>query len=67
MTSKIEPPDIYLGAQLDKMIVGNVERWTMSAEKYVTASVKNVEETLAKRGLRLPSSKCYTPPLSSDY
>ena len=62
---KIEPPDIYLGAQLDKMIVGDAECWTMSAEKYVMASVKNVEEGLAKRGLRLPS-KCYTP-LPSDY
>jgi hypothetical protein len=62
---KIEPPDMYLGAQLGKMLIGDVECWTMSAEKYVTASVKNVEETLAKRGLRLPS-KCYTP-LPSDY
>jgi hypothetical protein len=37
----------------------------MSAEKYVVSAVKNVEEALAERGLRLPS-KCYTP-LSSDY
>jgi hypothetical protein len=37
----------------------------MSAEKYVVASVKNIEDTLAKRGLRLPT-KCYTP-LPSDY
>ena len=46
---KIEEPEMYLGAQLDKMIVGDVECWTMSAEKYVTASVKNVEEALASR------------------
>ena len=62
---KIEPPDIYLGAQLSIMRVDDIECWTMSAEKYVVSAVKNVEETLAKRGLRLPS-KCYTP-LSSDY
>ena len=62
---KIEPPDIYLGAQLEQMIVDGSECWKISAEKYVTASVKNVEEALAKRGLRLPS-KCYTP-LPSDY
>ena len=37
----------------------------MSAEKYVLAAVKNVEETLARRGLRLPT-KCYTP-LPTDY
>ena len=39
--------------------------WTMSAEKYVSAAVKNVEESLAKKSLRLPT-KCYTP-LSPDY
>jgi hypothetical protein len=47
------------------MAVDKVECWTMSAEKYVNASVKNVEESLAKRGLRLPT-KCYTPS-STDY
>jgi hypothetical protein len=62
---KIEEPEMYLGAQLGKIIVDQVECWTMSAEKYVVASVKNVEESLAKRGLRLPG-KCYTP-LPSEY
>jgi hypothetical protein len=36
---KIEPPDMYLGAQLDKMIIAGAECWTMSAEKYVTEVV----------------------------
>jgi Reverse transcriptase (RNA-dependent DNA polymerase) len=62
---KIESPDIYLGAQLGTMQVDDIECWTMSAEKYVVSAVKNVEEALAKKGLRLPT-KCYTP-LSSDY
>jgi hypothetical protein len=31
----------------------------MSSDKYVSAAVKNVEETLKKKGLQLPS-KCYT-------
>jgi Reverse transcriptase (RNA-dependent DNA polymerase) len=62
---KIEKPDMYLGAQLDQMFVDGAECWTMSAEKYVQASVKNVEDNLAKKGLRLPT-KCYTP-LPSDY
>jgi hypothetical protein len=62
---KIEPPEMYLGAQLGIMQVDDVECWTMSAEKYVVSAVKNVEEALAKKGLRLPN-KCYTP-LSSDY
>ena len=62
---KIAEPDIYLGAQLGKMVVDGYECWTMSAEKYVLASVRNVEEALEKKGLRLPT-KCYTP-LPPDY
>ncbi len=62
---KIEPPEIYLGAQLRLMQVDDVKCWTMSAEMYVNSAVKNVEEALSKKGLQLPT-KCYTP-LSSDY
>jgi hypothetical protein len=62
---KIAEPDIYLGAQLGKMNVDGHDCWTMSAEKYVIAFVRNVEESLEKKGLRLPS-KCYTP-LPPDY
>jgi hypothetical protein len=62
---KIEEPEMYLGAQLGKMFIDEFECWTMAAEKYVLASVKNVEESLAKRGLFLPT-RCYTP-LASDY
>jgi hypothetical protein len=58
--NKIEEPDMYLGGQLGKMQVDGVECWTVSAEKYVSASVKNVEEALMKKGQRLPS-KCYSP------
>ncbi len=42
---KIAEFDVYLGAQLGKMMVDQTECWTMSAEKYVNASVNNVEET----------------------
>ena len=62
---KVEVPEMYLGAQLSKMQVEGHECWTMSAEKYVASAVKNVEEALAKKGLRLPT-KCYTP-LPTDY
>ena len=34
---KVEEPEIYLGAQMGKMMVDEVECWTMSAEKYVNA------------------------------
>lgn len=47
---KIEVPDMYLGAQLGQMDVEGARCWTMSAEKYVSSSVQNVEESLAKKG-----------------
>jgi hypothetical protein len=49
---KIAQPNVYLGAQLGKMVVDEVECWTMPAEKYVNASVMNGEESLSKKGLR---------------
>ena len=57
---KIEEPEMYLGAQLGHLTVDGIRCWTMSSEKYVLAAVRNVEESLAKHGLRLPT-KCYTP------
>ena len=57
---KIQIPEIYLGAELGRIQVDGKWCWTMSAEKYVSASVKNGEDALAKKGLRLPS-KFYTP------
>jgi hypothetical protein len=58
---KMEPPSVYLGAGLSKMenVLGD-ECWAMSSDQYCAAMVKNVEETLGKKGLRLPS-KCVSP------
>ena len=59
--NKAEEPEVYLGASLSKMEneFGNL-CWAMSLDKYCAALVNNVEEMLAKKGLRLPS-KCVTP------
>ena len=62
---KIDKPDVYLGAQLDKMSVDGFEGWTMSSEKYVKSAIENIEQTLAETNQRLPT-KCRTP-LSSGY
>ena len=63
---KMDEPDIYLGAGLSKMDnEDGDECWAMSSDKYCAAFVTNVEESLEKKGLRLPS-KCVTP-LSSGY
>ena len=54
---KIEPPDMYLGAQLGTMQVNGNEGWFMSSEKYVKSAIQNIEETLQNTGQWLPS-KC---------
>ena len=57
----MEVPTVYLGADLSKMDNSQEDScWAMSSEKYCSAFVSNVEETLKKKGLRLPS-KCITP------
>jgi hypothetical protein len=60
---KIEPPDIYLGAKLDKTFINGVSCWTMSSEQYVKTAVANVETRLAKSGKKLPT-RCSTPLMS---
>ena len=63
--NRIDKPDVYLGAQLDRMSVDGFEGWTMSSEKYVKSAIENIEQTLAETNQRLPT-KCRTP-LSSGY
>ena len=45
---KIDKPDVYFGAQLDKMSVDGFDGWTMSSEKYVRSAIENIEQTLAE-------------------
>ena len=58
---KMETPEMYLGAQISRMQNndGNL-CWAMSSDKYCSAIVKNIEDILKKKRLRLPS-KCMTP------
>ena len=63
---KVEKPDIYLGALLEKMATADgVECWTMSPEKYCKAAVENVENTLNDHGRKF-STNCRAP-LKSCY
>ena len=57
---KIEPPDVYLGAQLGTMEVEGHHGWFMSSEKYIKSAIQNIEDTLQKAGQCLPL-KCKTP------
>ena len=63
---KVEEPTVYLGAGLTKMKKkSNHECWAMYLDKYCAAAVKNVEEFLNKKGLRLPTK--FVTPLQSGY
>ena len=54
---KAEPPVIYLGASLEKVKTKGKNKYlSMSAEKDVKANIVNIQETLAKRDMRLPTS-----------
>jgi hypothetical protein len=41
---KIKPPEIYLGAHLEKKELNGKHMWTMSNTKYLKAAEKNVKE-----------------------
>ena len=63
---KYEPPNDYLGAVLSRMTTASgTECWTQSSDKYVEASIKEIEAVLLKKGRALPT-KCNTP-LSNGY
>ena len=63
---KVEKPNIYLGASLEKMATANgVECSTMSLEKYCKSAVENAEKTLNDHG-QILHKKCKAP-LKSGY
>jgi hypothetical protein len=51
---KMEPPDVYIGSNLEKKVFNGVKCWTMSSHKYVNAAVEKVEKKLASEDKRLP-------------
>ena len=62
----IEPPTSYLGAQLKRKDLPNGQHcWSLSSDKYVNAAVQNVDETIKKRGRKIPT-KVRTP-MTSDF
>ena len=52
----MEKPDVYLSLELSTMYnYQGYECWAMSSDKYCSAMVNNVEESLTNKGLRLPT------------
>ena len=50
----VGPPKIYLGAKVSEVSLPNgVNAWAMSASQYIKEGVRNVEEYLDRRGMKL--------------
>ena len=51
----MKPPTSYLGVQLKKKkpSTGN-HCWNLSSDKYANAAIANVEESIKKRGRKIP-------------
>ena len=62
---KIEPPNVYLGGRLANKELNGRMMWTMTSVDYVKAIIKNLEERLNRKGLKLPGRA--VTPMSSDY
>jgi hypothetical protein len=58
---KIESPAYYLGAKLQKKPINGLECWTITSQDYFEAAVKKVEETIKKKGRKLPTTNVDTP------
>ena len=66
----IEPPEIYLGARLQKKDLNGRQVWTMSSRDYTKAIIANLEERLMKKnpeaklrskGIKTPIATSYVP------
>ncbi|KAI2507356.1 Reverse transcriptase (RNA-dependent DNA polymerase) [Fragilaria crotonensis] len=58
---KIETPEFYLGAKLQKKSINGIQCWTITSQDYVKAAVKNVKEAIKRAGRRLPTTNIDTP------
>ena len=63
----IEPPTRYLEAQLKKKSLPNGKHcWSLSSNKYINAAIANVDESVKKKGRKIPAN-VRTPMTSSFY
>jgi hypothetical protein len=64
---KIEPPEFYLGAKLQKKEINGYNCWTITSQDYVKAAVNNVEEVIKQNGRRLLTSHIEDTPMNITY
>jgi len=63
-------PSTYLGADIGKYYFPKSpkERWTMSADRYLSNAIKNLEAQLAENGMQFKGTvKSITTPLTTGY
>ena len=63
---RMEPPEFYLGAKLERKTLNGKTVWTMSSTEYVKNAIANVEEQLKRKRLKLPS-RAVTPMKQNYY
>ena len=62
----VSPLDLYLGGKVTKLKLPNgVDAWAFSSSQYVQAAVKNVDQSLEKRGMKL--KKGVKAPFTTNY
>ena len=62
---KIGPPEMYLGAYLEKKVLNDKDVWTMCSKDYVKMAVENIQVQLKKDGKGL-TNRAVTP-MINDY
>ena len=51
--NNIEEPGVYLGASLKKKELSGQTMWTMTSQEYIKNAIKNLENKLKKKRLKL--------------
>ena len=58
---KVEPPDTYLGARLDKKRVNGIDLWGITSVDYIKAAIKTLREALKSKPHLKWSTRVLTP------
>jgi len=62
-----KPPEMYLGANVEKVSEDGHFYWQMDAVKYIKSIVERIEMSLKEKGLKLHGKKQSMTPLPVDY
>jgi len=70
---KIETPEMYLGAKLQKKSIDGMECWTITSEEYIKAAVNTIKTSISKggrwtmpKGAKTPMNITFVPELDAS-